>query len=60
MVLLDSSSDFGENEALFVKIGGRVPDICYILLGPSSPNVVSMPKTPRSLNVFQNFMTLLD
>ena len=39
MVLLDSSHDLGENEVLFVKIGGRVPDVWLDMstLGPKWP-----------------------
>ena len=49
MILLDSSYDFGEHEVLFVKIVARVPDIWLdSLLGPSGPNIVSRPQTPRS------------
>ena len=51
MILLDSSRDSWENEVLFVKTVVFFWTYGLIhLLGPSGPNVVSMPQTLRSRN----------
>ena len=60
MILLDFSHDSWKNEVLFVKIGVRIPDLCWIhLLGPSGPNLVSRPQDPRARH-FLRFNILLD
>ena len=37
-----------ENEVPFVKLGARVPKLWLRLLGPSGPNLVYRPQTPRA------------
>ena len=62
MILLGSSHDSRENETLFVKIEAVVFwTYCWIcLLGPSSSDVVSRPKAPRSRHFirFHDFIGL--
>ena len=55
---MDSSNDSGENEALFLNIGARVPDLWQLcLLRPSGPNEVCRPWTPKSsiFYIFHDF-----
>ena len=60
MIILDSSCNSGENEALFVKIRARDLELWLdTSFGPSGPNVVSKPETLRSMN-FLDFIILLE